>query len=153
MKKKEVKIMELIKEKYIILEIIPTALTPERGEIIQLSALKIDGLKLLDRFDYRLNEKYIFIEDFKNLISYDKDLFVYKDSTKAILKDFEKWSENLPLLIMDNKYTKNFLQSLNNPKESISNYLNKEYTDKFIEELIEENKIEPTNYIVDILYE
>ena len=133
MKKKEVKIMELIKEKYIILEIIPTALTPERGEIIQLSALKIDGLKLLDRFDYRLNEKYIFIEDFKNLISYDKDLFVYKDSTKAILKDFEKWSENLPLLIMDNKYTKNFLQSLNNPKESISNYLNKEYTDKFIE--------------------
>ena len=153
MKKKEVKIMELIKEKYIILEIIPTALTPERGEIIQLSALKIDGLKLLDRFDYRLNEKYIFIEDFKNLISYDKDLFVYKDSTKAILKDFEKWSENLPLLIMDNKYTKNFLQSLNNPKESISNYLNKEYTDKFIDELIEENKIEPTNYIVDILYE
>ena len=153
MKKKEVNKMELLKEKYIILEIIPTALTPERGEIIQLSALKIDGLKLLDRFDYRLNEKYIFLEDFKKLISYDKDSFIYKDSTKSILKDFELWSENLPLLIMDNEYTNNFLKTLKNQKESISNYLNKEYTDHFIEELIEDNKIEPTNYIVDILYE
>ena len=44
--------------KYIILELIPTKSIG--GDIIQLSALKIDDLKLIDRFDYRLNEDKIF---------------------------------------------------------------------------------------------
>jgi len=44
--------MDLNKEKYIILEIVPTAVDPKKGDIAQLSALKIDGIKLVDRFDY-----------------------------------------------------------------------------------------------------
>ena len=61
--------------------------------------------------------------------------------------------KRLPLLILDNAYTNNFLESLPNKKESILKYLNKEYHDSVVEVLIEEHIIEPTNYIVDILYE
>ena len=145
--------MDLLKEEYIIVEIIPTAIHPSKGDIIQLSALKLKGLQLIGRFDERLEERLIALQDFKDLISYDKDSFKYKSSTKEILTDFEKWSDNLPLLILDNPYTNNFLESLSNKKESILKYLDKEYNDRVVEELIEENNIEPTNYIVDILYE
>lgn len=145
--------MNLLKDEYIILEIIPTAIHPSKGDIIQLSALKLKGIQLQDRFDYRLEERLIALDDFKELISYDKDSFIYKESTKEILNDFKEWSKDLPLLIMDNVYTKNFLETLDNNKESICKYLDTEYTDNFIEELIKKFDLEPTNYIVDILYE
>ena len=145
--------MDLLKDEYIILEIIPTAIHPSKGDIIQLSALKLKGIQLQDRFDERLEERLIALDDFKDLISYDKEAFKYKESTKEILEDFKEWSKELPLLILDNTYTKNFLEELTNKKESVLKYLNKEYHDTVIEELITENNIEPTNYIVDILYE
>lgn len=145
--------MNLLNEEYIILEIIPTAIHPSKGDIIQLSALKIKGIQLQGRFDERLNERLIAIEDFKDLISYDKDSFKYKESTKEILEDFSKWIGDLPLLIIDNAYTENFLESIPNKKESIFNYLDTKYNDNIIEELIKKYNIEPTNYIVDILYE
>ena len=145
--------MNLLNEEYVILEIIPTAIHPSKGDIIQLSALKIKGIQLQGRFDERLNERLIAIEDFKDLISYDKDSFTYKESTKEILEDFSKWIGDLPLLIIDNAYTENFLESIPNKKESIFNYLDTKYNDNIIEELIKKYNIEPTNYIVDILYE
>ena len=148
--------MNLKKDKYIILEIIPTALHPSRGDIIQFSAIKLEGLNLLDRFDYRLNEDNIELDEFKKLIDFDKDAFKYLDSTDDILNEFNNWSDNLPLLIIDNRYTNNFLESLSNKKESITKYLEEdydEYNDKLIENLIKKYNLEPTNYIVDILYE
>ena len=145
--------MDLLKDEYIILELIPTAIHPSKGDIIQLSALKLKGIQLQDRFDERLEERLIALQDFKDLISYDKDAFKYIESTKEILSDFQEWIKDLPLLILDNTYTNNFLESLPNKKESILKYLNKEYHDRVVEELIEEHNIEPTNYIVDILYE
>lgn len=145
--------MNLLKDEYIILEIIPTAIHPSKGDIIQLSALKLKGIQLQDRFDYRLEERLIALDDFKELISYDKDAFTYKESTKEILEAFKEWSNDLPLLIIDNLYTNNFLESLENKKESICKYLDTECTDNVIEDLIKKYNIEPTNYIVDILYE
>ena len=47
--------LDINKDKYIIAEIIPTNSNKNLGEIIQIQALKIDGLKLINRFDYRLN--------------------------------------------------------------------------------------------------
>ena len=49
-------IYNLLKDEYIILELIPTAINPQKGDIIQLSALKLKGLQLQDRFDERLEE-------------------------------------------------------------------------------------------------
>ena len=138
-------------EKYIILEIIPTA--TKDGDIVQLSALKIHDLKLIDRFDYRLNENKIPYRDLIKMISYDKDKFIYKNSTKKIMSAFKKWCKNYDLLIIDNSYTLNYLDSLNNKKESVFKYLNMEYNDNIIEDIIKKYKLEPSNYIVDLLYE
>ena len=145
--------MKLSKQKYIILEIIPTAISPDKGDIIQLSALKIDGIQIIDRFDYRLDEDFILNDSFLELINYDHDKFIYKSSTKEILDDFQKWSNKYKLLILDNKYTNNFLESLPNTKESIAEHLKMEYTDDFIDRIITKYNLEPSNYIVDLLYE
>ena len=145
--------MNLEKDKYIIIELIPTALTKEKGDLIQVSALKVNNLVIESRFDYRINEDKILIPDFKEMISYDKESFKYKETTEEILKDLEEWIEDYPLLILDNVYTNNFLKGINNKKESIAKLLDKEYTDTLIDDLIKENNLEPSNYIVDLLYE
>ena len=48
---KEVRKLNLEKDKYIIVEIIPTHSKAEKGTIAQISALKLEGLKLIDRFE------------------------------------------------------------------------------------------------------
>ena len=63
--------MNLQKDKYIIVEIIPTHSDPEKGFIAQLSALKLDGIKLEDRFDYRVEDRFIENDDIHNMIQYD----------------------------------------------------------------------------------
>ena len=145
--------MDLNKEEYIILEIIPTAIHPSKGDIIQLQALKLKGIELIDRFDYRLKEDKILIPQFLDIISYDKEQFTYKDSTKEIINEFKKWTNNKPLLILNNTYTNNYLEELPNKKEDILKYLNMEYTDNIIEEIIKKYQLEPSNHIVDLLYE
>ncbi len=145
--------MDLNNTKYIILELIPTSLNPEKGLIIQLSALKLDGLKLLERFDYRLKEELNPYPQMLEMFSYDKDSFTYKDTKEEILNDFTKWTEDLPLLILDNQYTPKYLASLSNQQESILKYLNEEYQDDIIEKIINKYNLEPSNYIVDLLYE
>lgn len=145
--------MDLNNTKYIVLELIPTSLNPEKGLIIQLSALKLDGLKLLDRFDYRLKEELNPYPQMVEMFSYDKDSFTYKDTKEEILNDFTKWTEDLPLLILDNQYTPKYLASLSNQQESILKYLNEEYQDDIIEKIINKYNLEPSNYIVDLLYE
>jgi len=145
--------MKLDKDKYVIVEIIPTTLKKETGDIIQLSALKINKLQIEERFDYRLNEDRILIKDFLDIISYDKESFTYKYSTDEILEDFQKFIGNYKLLILDNAYTRNYLSDIKDKKVSLYDYFDIEDKDRFIEELINKYDIEPTNYIVDIIYE
>ena len=140
-------------KKYVILEIIPTAVDPKKGEIAQLSALKIDGLKLIDRFDYRLVEDKINNVDIQSMISYDKEMFTYVNTTRTIISRFKKFIEDYDLLIIDNLYTKNYLKNINNNKESIFKYLGMEYSDDIIDNMISKYKLVPSNHIVDLLYE
>ncbi len=140
-------------EKYIIVELIPEAISPDKGNLVQLSAIKIDGFKLVDRFDYRLDEDLIKNQDIKNMINYDKDSFKYVNSTDEILNKFKKWIGNLQLLVLNNDYTFNFLEVIDNIKRPICELLDMEYSDGFIERVIEKYKLEPSNYIVDLLYE
>ena len=68
--------MELENKKYIIVEIIPTHSQSDKGFIAQISALKLDGLQLEDRFDYRVKD---------NLIEKDElqlSLFSHQDNEK-----------------------------------------------------------------------
>lgn len=140
-------------EKYIIVEVIPEAISPEKGNLAQLSALMIDEIKLIGRFDYRLKEELVKNPDIRDITSYDKDDFTYVESTQEILEKFKKWSKKIKLLILDNEYTNNFLNDINNKKEFIGRYFDIEYSDDFIDKVIEKYKLQPSNYIVDLLYE
>lgn len=145
--------INLKNKKYIIVELIPTSIKKENGVLVQLSALKLDGIKLLDRFDYRLNEEKVPISDFIEMCNYDKKSFTYLDSTELILEKFKNWIEDLPLLIIDNTYTRNYLEDISNSKESIFKYLGIEDGDNSIDTMISKYNLEPSNYIVDLLYE
>ena len=145
--------MDINKDKYIILEIIPTLSDSKKGDIIQLQALKLEGLQLIDRFDYRLDNSLITNKDLVNLISYDNDYFTYVNEKDKIIKDFIKWSNKLPLLILDNQYTRDYLKDLDNKKESICNYLDITYSDDLIKELMDKYQLEYSNHLVDLLYE
>lgn len=150
---KEGKTMDLKKEKYVILEIIPTAVDPKKGDVAQLSALKIDGIKLVDRFDYRLDKGKINIPDILRMLDYDNESFKYVKTTKTLMKNFKKFIEDLPLLIIDNTYTRNYLEDIDNKKESVFKYLGLEVTDDVFDKLMNKYGLEPSCYLVDLLYE
>lgn len=143
--------MDLNKERYIILEIIPTKVSG--GDVAQLSALKINGIKLEDRFDYRLDKNKINVPDILNMTNYDNDSFKYVKTTKALMKNFKKFIGYLPLLIIDNSYTRNYLEEFDNKKESIFKYLNLDMSDDVFDRLINKYNLEASNYLVDLLYE
>ena len=145
--------MDLRNQKYIILELIPTALTKDKGEIVQLSALKLDGLKLIDRFDYRLTEEKVPLSDFIEMCNYDKEKFTYLDTTDEILVQFRKWVENYPLLLMNRTYTLNFLADFSNVKESVFPYLQLAENEDVMQTMITKYHLEPSNYFVDLIYE
>lgn len=146
-------IVDPYKDEYVIVELIPTSLNPDKGLIIQLSALKLKGLSLVDRFDYRINEDMINIPQLLEIISYDKESFKYVDSKEAIINDFNKWCDKKPILYIDNLYTLNYLKDVDSEKESILKHLGEEYSDDIIDKLMKKYGLEPTNYIVDLLYE
>ncbi len=145
--------MDTNKENYIIVEIIPTTRSRYTGDIAQISALKLNGLTLIDRFDYRLNPDKINIPDICRITSYDKEAFNYLETTNEILDKFIKWSDNYTVLILDNDYTNEYLSDIPNKKTSICEVLGIEYSDNLIDILIQKYNLTPSNYIVDLLYE
>lgn len=140
-------------KEYIILEIIPTTSKKETGKIIQIQALKLNNLKLLDRLDIRLDETNITNPDLLAMISYDKENFTYFQDEEKLLETFKNFISDLPLLIIDNEYTKDYLKDFTNQKESIFKYLNLELTDDVFSNLIKKYNLEPSNNLVDLLYE
>ncbi len=144
---------ELKNLKYIILEIIPTNSDPKKGNIAQISALKLDGFKLIDRFDYRLDKDKINVFDILKIINYDNDKFKYLSSTRKIKKEFKKFIGRLPLLIIDNSYTYKYLEEFNNEKIPVFDYLNLKLSDTVFDEMIKKYNLESSNYLVDLLYE
>lgn len=140
-------------KEYIILEIIPTTSKKETGKIIQIQALKLNNLKLLDRLDIRLDESNITNPDLLAMISYDKENFTYFQDEEKLLETFKNFISDLPLLIIDNEYTKDYLKDFTNLKESIFKYLNLELTDDVFPNLINKYHLEPSNNLVDLLYE
>lgn len=140
-------------KEYIILEIIPTTSKKETGKIIQIQALKLNNLKLLDRLDIRLDESNITNPDLLAMISYDKENFTYFQDEEKLLETFKNFISDLPLLIIDNEYTKDYLKDFANLKESIFKYLNLKLNDDVFSNLIKKYHLEPSNNLVDLLYE
>lgn len=145
--------MNLEKDKYIIVEIIPTHSKSEKGFIAQISALKLKGIKLLDRFDYRVDEKLLENEDLKKIISYDKKNFNYVNNIYFIPEKFKKWTEDLPLLIIEKEYTLDYLKDLNNKKELVYKYLDMDYSIDVFERIMKKYNLPPSDHLVDLIYE
>ena len=139
-------------KEYIILEIIPSTSKRETGNILQIQALKLNGLKLISRFDYRLDIP-INNPDLLNMISYDKENFTYVKDEKKLIEAFKNFIKDLPLLIIDNSYTLDYLKEFDNSKESIFKYLNLEYSLDIFDKIITKYNLEPSNNLVDLLYE
>ncbi len=139
-------------KEYIILEIIPSTSTRKTGNILQIQALKLNELKLISRFDYRLDIP-VNNSDLLNMISYDKENFTYVKDEVQLIKEFKDFIKDLPLLIIDNSYTLDYLDEFNNSKESIFKYLNLEYSLDIFDKIITKYNLEPSNNLVDLLYE
>jgi len=145
--------MDLQKDKYIIAEIIPTHSNSDEGFIAQLSALKLDGIKLEDRFDYRVDNRHIDNEDIKNIIKYDKEMFTYVDNIYFIIEKFKRWAKDYPIMLIEDNYTKNYFKELDNHMELVYPYLNLEYSQDVFTEIMDKYKLQPSNHLVDLIYE
>ena len=144
--------MKLPKE-YIIVEIIPSHSDYKIGYIIQLQALKIKDNKIIERLDLRVNENLIENEDLLKMVCYDKDIFTYVNDKNIILNEFINFIDKDKLLIIDNEYTKDYLKTIENKKENVFDYLDLEMTSDVFDKLISKYKLEPSNHLVDLLYE
>lgn len=145
--------MNLQKDKYIIVEIIPTHSSPEEGFIAQISALKLDGIKLEDRFDYRVEDRFLDNNDLKNMIQYDKKSFTYVNNIYFIIEKFKQWVKDYPLLLLEGTYTKEYLQELPNKKETVYSYLNLEEEPHVFDKIIKKYNLELSDHLVDLVYE
>jgi len=145
--------MDLQKDKYIIVEIIPTHSNPEKGFIAQISALKLNGIKLEDRFDYRVEDKFIESEDIKNMIKYDKKNFNYVNNIYFIIEKFKRWAKDYPLLLLEESYTKDYFKDLNNNKELVYPYLGLEFEPNIFDKIIKKYNLELSDHLVDLIYE
>ena len=145
--------MDFNKDKYIIVEVIPTRSNSKDGFIAQISALKLEGLKLIDRFDYRVKDELIDNIDVLNIIQYDKNMFNYVDNIYFIPEKFKQFVEDLPLLVLDDTYTLDFLSYLDNKKELVYPYLDIEFSLDVIDRLKDKYNLEDSNHLVDLIYE
>ncbi len=131
----------------ILLELIPSK--SKDGDIIQIEALDIKNNEIIKRLNIRylvphLDQKLI------DMVSYDKDDHIYLDSTESMLKALKDFAKDKTIYIMDNSYTKDYLKEFST--SFIEDFLSEE-KENFLERMIKKYNIEPTNYIVDILYE
>lgn len=139
--------------KYVIVELIPTSRNPQEGDIIQLSAIKIDNFVLKDRLDIRLEKEKVTLKKLLELIDYDENLFEYVSSTEEIITKFVDFVGDYPLVIIDNEYTENYLTRIKNPFFYLHNLIDLKSSDFIIEEMIEKYNLEMSNYIVDLIFE
>jgi DNA polymerase III alpha subunit (gram-positive type) len=145
--------MKEVPYEYVIVEIIPTHSNPQYGFIAQIQALNIQNNQIVDRLDLRVREDLISNKDLLKIISYDKHLFRYVNNKDDLLEQFITFIGKKTLLIIDNSYTRNYLKNIKNTKESVLDYLGLEMTDDVFDKLILKYQLEPSNHLVDLLYE
>lgn len=136
---------------FVILELIPDK--EENGNILQLEALKVRDLKIVDRFDYRIDDSFVNNEQLLKIISYDREKFNYVKDPVIMINDFKKFIEDDLLYIIDTNYTKHYLKDISNEKKSIFEIFGIELSNNSFTELVEKYQLEQSNYLVDLLYE
>ena len=87
------------------------------------------------------------------MLQYDKKSFTYVDNPYFIIEKFKSWTKNLPILILEESYTLDYLKDLKNKKELIYPYLNMEHSYDVFNKIMKKYNLEPSNHLVDLLYE
>ncbi len=144
--------MKTLPQEFIILEIIPNHSDSTKGFLVQVQALMIKEKQIVKRLDLRVREDLIDNPDLLRMISYDKELFKYVEK-EDLMKEFLSFIGDKPLLIIDNQYTLDYLKDIKNLQESIFPYLELEMSNDVFNELINKYQLEPSNHLVDLLYE
>jgi hypothetical protein len=80
-------------------------------------------------------------------------MFTYTKDKKYILDEFKKFIGKDKLLIIDNYYTIDYLSKITNKKDSVFKYLDLELSDDVFDKLMKKYELEPSNHLVDLLYE
>ncbi len=145
--------MNIKDDSFVIVEIIPSNTYERGGVIVQISALKIKGLKLEGRLDVRLKDEALPFQEMKAFIDYDHDAFKLMDSEEKLKEAFKTFCQKEPLLLLDDVYTPAFLNYLDNQKENILKYLNLTYHKNVLDDITSKYHLAPSNHIVDLLYE
>ena len=68
-------------------------------------------------------------------------------------KRLQEWIEDLPILLIENDYTIDYLKDINNRMELVYPYLNVDYNYDVFNSIMAKYQIAPSNYLVDIIYE
>ena len=87
------------------------------------------------------------------MCNYDDEDFIYLDNSMDILDKLKDFAEDLPLVLIDNTYTFNFLDDFTNKKELVFPYLELEFNDSVIQNMIDKYSLEASNYLVDLVFE
>ena len=80
-------------------------------------------------------------------------MFNYVDNIYFIPEKFKQFVEDLPLLVLDDTYTLDFLSYLDNKKELVYPYLDIEFSLDVIDRLKDKYNLEDSNHLVDLIYE
>ena len=120
-------------------------------ENVQVIIIEREYKKIGDNLYYL--DELIENKDLRDLIQYDKQSFTYIDNPYFILEKFKSWVQDLPLLIIEDSYTLDYLKELNNKKELIYPYLNMKHSYDIFNKIIKKYHLEPSNHLVDLLYE
>lgn len=139
-------------DKFIIVELIPTARFKNTGDIAQLCALKCTNNRI-SKLNLRLELNKIQIPDILSMVNYDIDNFEYLSTTNKILSKFKTWAKNYKLIIIPNDYTLDYLSELENEKISVCEILKIKFSELIIDDICNKYNINRNQEIVDIIYE
>ena len=87
------------------------------------------------------------------MISYDKTMFNYVNNIYFIIEKFKQWSKGYNLLLIEEEYTKKYLEELDNEMELAYPYLGFDYEISIFDKIIQKYNLEPSNHLVDLIYE
>ena len=66
---------------------------------------------------------------------------------------WKNWAKDLPLLIIEEDYTLDYLKDLKNKKELAFKYFDMDYSLDIFERLMKKYSLEPSDHLVDLIYE
>ena len=86
-------------------------------------------------------------------MQYDKQNFTYVNNIYFIIEKFKQWAKDYPLLLLENEYTNKYLSEMENQKELVYPYLELDYDQDVFLKIIDKYKLEPSEHLVDLVYE